>query len=198
MSLSTLAACSNLHTLVASHLPHLTDRSISSILASCTTLTSLTLSHNRSFAGTAFIAKPSGGHGAAGGGLAMSHVFSIRHLDVSYCRNLIDDLLMYVGSGMVDLVALSCCCSTRLRAGEMEALAAAVGKHLTRLDVMGWDIGGGMPGHVDQHEHEGAHPDGHVEGGAGDVQTIAEQSQAAAAELAAQQVREERDEQSAR
>ncbi|GMH79431.1 hypothetical protein TrST_g8548 [Triparma strigata] len=133
MSVGTLASCPNLVTLEASHLPHITDLSVSAIMRKCQGLKHLNISHNKGIVGTCFVGK-------SGGGLTTANVHSLEHLDISFCKHLVEGTLYFIGAGLIDLETLIINHYTALRPNEVESLAASAAQHLRHLDLSAWDI----------------------------------------------------------
>ena len=119
--------------LKASHLPHLTDSSVAAVLRKCPLLEHLDVSHGRGITGKCFL-------GRSDGGLMTASVFSLKYLDISYCKHLIPGTLYYVGAGLVQLEDLHISHYTAMVPNEVESLSASAGKHLRSFDVSGWDI----------------------------------------------------------
>ena len=93
----------------------------------------MTISHNKSITGKAFVGK-------SGGGLTTAQVYGLKYLDISYCRNLSEGTLHFVSAGMVELVTLIVSHYPCITPNEIEAMAASSAEHLEYLDVGFWDL----------------------------------------------------------
>ena len=69
-----------------------------------------------------------------------ANVYSLKYLDISYCKHLVEGTLYYIGAGLVELETLVMSHYTALVPNEVESLAASAAAHLKHFDISAWDI----------------------------------------------------------